>query len=83
MPPTAVVLRDLGLGDLLVAVPALRLLRRALPDHEIVLVAPDLAAGAIAVTGLVLAALGALLGRLRRAVVVEEVAEPATAVRTA
>ncbi|MFC5142064.1 glycosyltransferase family 9 protein [Actinomycetospora rhizophila] len=39
-PPTAVVLRDLGLGDLLVAVPALRLLRRALPDHEIVLVAP-------------------------------------------
>jgi ADP-heptose:LPS heptosyltransferase len=39
-PPTAVVLRDLGLGDLLVAVPALRLLRRALPEHEIVLVAP-------------------------------------------
>lgn len=49
----------------------------------IVLVAPDLAAGAIAVTGLVLAALGALLGRLRRAVVAEEVAEPATAARTA
>jgi len=39
-PPTALVLRDLGLGDLLVAVPALRLLRRALPGHEVVLVAP-------------------------------------------
>ena len=38
--PTALVLRDLGLGDLLVGVPALRLLRRALPDHEIALVAP-------------------------------------------
>jgi ADP-heptose:LPS heptosyltransferase len=38
--PTALVLRDLGLGDLLVAVPALRLLRRAVPDHEVALVAP-------------------------------------------
>ncbi len=38
--PTALVLRDLGLGDLFVSVPALRLLRRALPDHEIALVAP-------------------------------------------
>jgi ADP-heptose:LPS heptosyltransferase len=38
--PTAVVLRDLGLGDLLVAVPALRLLRRALPDHRVVLLGP-------------------------------------------
>ncbi|GAA4785421.1 glycosyltransferase family 9 protein [Actinomycetospora chlora] len=48
MPPTAVVLRDLGLGDLLVAVPALRLLRRSLPDHEIVLVAPDALAPVVA-----------------------------------
>lgn len=38
--PTALVLRDLGLGDLLVAVPALRLLRRALPDHRVVLLGP-------------------------------------------
>ncbi|WP_308286205.1 glycosyltransferase family 9 protein [Actinomycetospora soli] len=34
------VLRDLGLGDLLVAVPALRLLRRALPDEHVVLHGP-------------------------------------------
>ncbi|WP_018332736.1 glycosyltransferase family 9 protein [Actinomycetospora chiangmaiensis] len=34
------VLRDLGLGDLLVAVPALRLLRRALPDERFVLHGP-------------------------------------------
>ena len=34
------VLRDLGLGDLLVAVPALRLLRAALPDHRVVLLGP-------------------------------------------
>jgi ADP-heptose:LPS heptosyltransferase len=39
-PPTVLVLRALGLGDLLTAVPALRGLRSAYPDHRMVLAAP-------------------------------------------
>lgn len=39
-PPVALILRALGLGDLLTGVPAMRALRRGLPEHEIVLAAP-------------------------------------------
>lgn len=39
-PPRAVVLRALGLGDLLTAVPALRGVRAALPSHRLVLAMP-------------------------------------------
>ncbi len=38
--PVALVLRALGVGDLLTAVPALRAIRRALPGHVVVLAAP-------------------------------------------
>jgi ADP-heptose:LPS heptosyltransferase len=37
---TVVVLRALGLGDLITGLPALRVLRAALPDHRIVLATP-------------------------------------------
>jgi ADP-heptose:LPS heptosyltransferase len=38
--PTLVVLRALGLGDLLTAIPALRALARAFPEHRRILAAP-------------------------------------------
>ena len=38
--PVALVLRALGLGDFLTGIPALKLLRQALPDHQMVLAAP-------------------------------------------
>lgn len=39
--PVALALRALGLGDFVTGVPALTLLRKALPEHDIVLVAPQ------------------------------------------
>lgn len=51
--PRILVLRALGLGDLLTAVPALRGLRRHFPGHRLVLATPGRLAQAARATGLV------------------------------
>jgi ADP-heptose:LPS heptosyltransferase len=51
--PRVLVLRALGLGDLLAGVPALRALRRGFPGHELVLAAPAGLAPAAGATGAV------------------------------
>lgn len=51
--PRLLVLRALGLGDLLAGVPALRGLRRGFPGYETVLAAPEALAPVAAATGVV------------------------------
>lgn len=50
--PTALVLRAIGLGDMLTGLPALALLRRALPEHRIVGAVPGAYAGLLLGAGL-------------------------------
>ncbi|MGW0122939.1 glycosyltransferase family 9 protein [Streptomyces sp. NPDC003327] len=51
--PTVLVLRALGLGDALTALPALRALRRGFPGHRLVLAAPAGLAPVVRATGAV------------------------------
>lgn len=51
--PTVLILRALGLGDLLAGVPALRGVRRAFPGHDLVLAAPGGLGPAVRATGTV------------------------------
>lgn len=50
---TVLILRALGLGDLLTGVPALRALRRGLPGHRLVLAAPAVLAPLVRASGAV------------------------------
>jgi len=50
--PTAVILRAIGLGDMLTGLPALALLRRALPEHRIVGAVPGVYADLLLGAGL-------------------------------
>src|SRR3954452_17062398 len=49
--PTILVLRALGLGDLLTGLPALALLRAARPEHRIVLATPSWLTPLVALAG--------------------------------
>lgn len=51
--PTAVVLRAIGLGDMITGLPAMALLRRSLPNHHIVAALPHRFAAIVLATALV------------------------------